>query len=146
MRPESECRRPEFTEGYKVTLGDGQEWTFPKPVLRLLPVRKEAGGFGLETAPPFGPDYQAELTRYVDLAVEDEDSAFESMCLRVSLAATLLTRNYDLSDEEIQGLLYVEGGASEAAREMWSEVDAVVMGRAPKPSAVGSESPSSPTA
>lgn len=141
MRPETECRREEFSEGCKVRLGDGQEWTFPKPVLRLLPVRKEDGGFGLRPAPPFGPDYQKDLLKYLDAARDDDASFLDFLCLRVTLAATLLARNYDLSDEEIQGLLYIVNEESEESVAMWTEIDGVLLGNAPKPSAVGSDAP-----
>ena len=47
---EQSLRRPEFTEGRKVTLGDGQEWVFPQPHAILYPVfgpdRKISLGFG----------------------------------------------------------------------------------------------------
>lgn len=137
MKLESECRRPEFTEGCKVKLGDGQEWTFPKPVLRLVPVRREAGGFEMRGTPPFGPDYQAKLDRYVDSDADTEDAAVESFCLRVELAVDLLSRNYVLTDEDVQDLFYIASGGTEETTEMWKEIENAVLGRAPKPSAVG---------
>lgn len=137
MRPEPECRRPEFTEGCKVKLGDGQEWTFPRPILRVVPTRDESGGFSLRQAPPFGPEYQADLERYLNHDHADDGSFYEGLEIRAGLAVKLLLRNYDLSDAEIQELIYLEPNPSPECIEMWSGIEGAVVGRAPKPSTVG---------
>ncbi len=37
MLDEKALRKPGFSEGYRVTLADSQEWTLPKPKIRFKP-------------------------------------------------------------------------------------------------------------
>ena len=87
---------------------------------------------------PFGGDYQADLERYIDHDHSDDAAFFEGLALRITLAIRLLRRNYDLTDQDVQELLYLDSSSADAA-EMWSALDDAVMGRHPKPSAVGSD-------
>lgn len=133
MRPEFECRKPGFTEGCKVRMADGQEWTFPKPYLALVPHRTAEGVLALRASPPFGSEFQDGLQRYIDLQTSEssEDDILQRLTLRLVLAVELLQRNYDLTDEQVQELFVIEMN-SDAATEMWSDINAVILGRNPK--------------
>ena len=60
MLDEKALRKPGFSEGYRVTLADGQEWTLPKPKIRFKPKvvdgKVEVGG-----GPSFGPEFDQQL-------------------------------------------------------------------------------------
>lgn len=132
MKPEPECRRPEFSEGCKVKLADGQEWTFPKPILSLAPYRKEDGSLGLQRRAPFGAEFAAMFDRYIDkMAGETEDDLLAFLTLRVVLAVELLSRNYDLTDDEIQELFILDLDSPESTA-MCHAIDEVLQGRNPK--------------
>lgn len=137
MRPESECRKPEFSEGHGVTLGDGQEWTFPKPMFALLPFRKADGSIVLQRS-AFGAAYNAMYDRYIDaMAGESEDELLAFITLRVVLAIELLSRNYALTDEDLQELFIMNLDSPECTT-MCHAIDDVLQGKNPKkPSAVG---------
>jgi hypothetical protein len=137
MLDEKALRKPDFSEGPKVALGDGQEWTFPRPWLRFYPVRDGDGAIGLGGGWSYGADYEDKLDDLVDLG-DDPDKEYERMSIMVGLAASLLLRNYALTDRELRRLLPLDMSA-EANAEMWSETGKVLGGSsAPKPTADGS--------
>lgn len=117
---ESSLRRPEWTEGRKVVLGDGQEWTFPKAKRVLYPSRSAEGKIGISMSPPFGPEFH-ELSRAVDVPA-GVPVPFGPL---VTCAGTLLVRNYDLSDDQLGEILSLD--LSEAIRPMWEAVYAVIL-------------------
>lgn len=130
--PEASVRKPEFTEGRMVRLADGQEWTFPAPVLALAPYRKEDGSLGLRRSPPFGPDFQAGLDRYIDrISDESDDDVLETLTMRLTLAVDLLSRNYNLTDGLVETLFSLDL-ASDESLKMWDEIDSAIIGRSPK--------------
>lgn len=136
MLDEQSLRRPEFTEGYKVALGDGQEWTFPKALVRFVPVAAPDGRLKLGQAAPYGADYQAELSTLLDGSDDTPEGRYKEVVAIMQLAAKLLLRNYDLTLEQLQSLLYYDVDGS--TRPMWDAIDKVIVGESPKPSAVGS--------
>jgi hypothetical protein len=89
----------------------------------------------------YGADYADRLDQYV----ECEDS-IEKMFIQLELAGGLLLRNYALDNPALRRLLAINcDGQSDP--EMWPAIQAILFGRdAPKPSAVGSDSASPPTA
>ena len=133
---EAALRRPEFTEGSKVRLGDGQEWTFPRPVLRLIPVRKPDGRIGVGEPPPYGEDYQRELIDLLNGCDDTPEGRYRYVEAAMQLAAKLLLMNYDLTFDQLSELLYYDLEGS--TREMWEAIDQVIVGQAPKRQAVGS--------
>lgn len=137
MLDERSLRRPTFTEGHQVALGDGQEWTFPKVVLRLVPRLDPDGSIKVGEGPPYGADYQVELNRLLDGCDDTPEGRYREIEAMMQLAAKLLLRNYDLSFDQLSALLYYDVDGSTA--EMWRALDRVVVGLAPKPSAVGSD-------
>lgn len=148
MRTELECRKPDFEDGTLVLLADGQEWTLPRPRVRLAPANNDRGFKTVLTRPDDGV-FAALMARY-DALVADEGSGMADLAaVELAVGRHLLTANYDLSETEVAGVLqfsYDEKSDPEgyAVREA---VMGVVFGyAAPKPSADGDGSPSSSTA
>lgn len=137
MLDEKALRKPGFVEGVRVTLGDGQEWSFPRPQLRLVPGRAEDGSFELKNRPTFGPHRQADLDAVLIGADGDGDDAFFNwLQARTRLVCGLLLDNYDLEDAALETLLPIEFG-DDANAAMWGDIHGAIMGRESKPSAVG---------
>lgn len=131
---EKALRRAEFTDGPKVTLGDGQEWTFPTAVMVFYPARDAEGTVRLNGTETYGLDYLDQLE-----AMFESDDVAERMTIQLRLAVDLLTRNYDLDDRALRRLLPMSMDGS--TREMWQALAAVLTGTsAPKPSPDGSAS------
>jgi hypothetical protein len=138
---EKALRKEGFSEGSAVRLGDGQLWTFPKPHLSMF---SQVADGKIEAGYIFthGKDYADRLDQYI----ECEDT-FEKMCIQLELASGLLLRNYDLDNKALRRLISIDTDGADVDPEMWPAIQAVLFGRdAPKPSAVGSDSASQPTA
>lgn len=137
MLNEPSLRRPTFTDGPRVKLGDGQEWTFPKPVYRFFPVPKDDGTFGVNQSPPYGARHQADIDRLMDVQGDSPDDMAERVDLCLRMAGELLYRNYALDAAAFEAILPME--ATPENHEMWNEIHLVIRGIAstPKPSAVG---------
>ena len=139
MQPLDErlLRSAGFTEGVAVVLGDGQAWTFPRPWLRLYPVRTPEGSFAIGG----GLGFDADSDDLADqLASDTSDDPLVKLDLQFRLAAGLLCRNYDLTDAHLRRLLAVDL-EDEACRERWAHINEVLLGRVPKPLADGSAGP-----
>ncbi len=135
MLSEQELRRPEFSEGHKAALADGQEWTFPRPVLRFRPARGQDGKLGM------GGDWghDLEYRRLRDALVDvDQENTFEMMSLQIQIAANLILRNYALSDDDLGSLIYFDF-ADPCNAEMWEGLTDVIFASPPKRSPVGSD-------
>jgi len=137
MPDERTLRRPGFTEGPRVVLGDGKEWTLPRPTLRLFPARDADGRIGVGGGPSFGAEYEALMD---DLAACDPADATARLTVQFRMAALLLSRNYELSDRDLRELLVVDAEDPEC-RERWRAINRAMTGRSPKPSADGSAAP-----
>lgn len=128
MLDEKSLRRPEFREGVPIVLGDGQAWTFPKPMLVLIPDEDgESFGPGRST---FDAAYDAKMEAF--MASEDDTLN----CL-LRLAVDLFRRNYDVPKGAIATLFPYRVG-DEANAEMWTAIRDVAWGRSPKHTAGGS--------
>ncbi|WP_422932036.1 hypothetical protein [Singulisphaera sp. PoT] len=137
---EKALRKPGFTEGPRVKLGDGQEWTFPRPMLRLYPQRGEDGKVVLGGGHSYGVEHEDTLELLIST-----DNTMERITAQHELAGNLLLRNYDLDNKALRRVLPLEF-SEEADNDFWVEVNNVLMGTTgPKPSPDGSDSPSSPT-
>jgi hypothetical protein len=118
-------------------LGDGQEWTFPRPWLRLYPVRAADGSVGVGG----GLGYDAEFDDLVDRLIDcDPDDTAARLSLQFQMATRLLERNYRLGDRELRRLLAIDL-ADSACENRWTQINDVLLGRSPKPSADGSATP-----
>ncbi len=137
MLDESALRRPDFSDGHRVILGDGQPWTLPRPWLRLYPVRGPEGQITVGGGVGFGAEFEALMD---DLTASDPDDLTGRLAIQFRMAALLLTRNYRLTDRDLRELLVVDA-SDPACRERWAEINQVLMGRPPKPSADGSATP-----
>jgi len=137
MPDERTSRRPGFSAGPEVVLGDGQAWTLPRPTLRLYPVRDAEGRIAVGGGPSFGAEYEALMD---ELAACDPDDASARLTVQFRMAVLLLTRNYDLADRDLRELLVVDADDPEC-RERWGAINRAMTGRAPKPSAGGSAGP-----
>ncbi len=137
MLDERALRQPGFTEGTKIILGDGQEWTFPKPWLRLYPVRGADGQLTVGGGLSHGWDYDDLVDRLVDC---DPADTAGRLALQFQMAAELLCRNYHLADPDLRTLLVIDV-ADPACEVRWAAINQVLLGRPPKPSADGSATP-----
>src|SRR5262249_19318700 len=115
-----ECCDP--ANSVPVRLADGQQWLFPRPVLELRPAFRD--GQAVSTYPVRA--YDPEIEELVDAVGKCEDNA-ALLCGAATLAAWLLTENYDLADDELDGLLRIR--PSEPDSWAWvGEVFAVATG------------------
>lgn len=127
---ESSRRRPSWRDGHKITLADGQEWTIPKPRLRLRP-RFEAGRVvATRDLPEYAPE-DDELVEALFGAGDDEPDRW--LTARFELLARLLRANYELSDLELTELLSIDDG-DPSTGERWTEITRALRGLGPKPS------------
>ena len=141
MLDERALRRDAFTEGSRIVLGDGQAWAFPLPVLRLYPVRAPDGRLTVGGGPGYGSDYADLVDQLVDC---DPGDTTARLALQFQMAALLLERNYTLTDRNLRRLLAIDL-ADPACEPRWAQINQVLLGRPPKPSADGSATPSLPT-
>jgi hypothetical protein len=129
MRDERALRRPTFSEGYKVTLADGQEWTLPKPKMRFKPQIVD-GKVEVAGGPSFGPEFDEQLD--VLFGVVDVEP-IERLRVKFEVAVRLLSANYDLKPEDFGELIVLEPD-DETSDQRWEQLTRAIMGIAPKPS------------
>ena len=91
MLDEPRLRKLSFREGPKIVLGDDQAWTFPRPWLRLYPVRGADGLLTVGGRPGYGPDYDDLVDQLVEC---DHADTAARLGLQFQMAAHLLQRNY----------------------------------------------------
>jgi hypothetical protein len=137
MLVEAERRKDGFTEGNKVTLADGQEWTFPKPRLRFFPYRGDDGKMGLGGSGTFDQEYRELFTAFTEC---DKDEPYQYWTLKIQIACHLLLANYELSDAELADLMPVMFD-DESNMEMWANLSPVLLSQPPKPSTSGLNAP-----
>lgn len=137
MLDERSLRRPGFSPGPEVTLGDGGQWSLPVPTLRLFPIRGDDGQIAVGGGPSFGAEFEALMDELADCDLED---ATARLTIQFRMAVLLLLRNYDLSDHALRELLIIDAEDPEC-RERWQAINRTMTGRAPKPSADGSAAP-----
>jgi hypothetical protein len=128
-------RKSGFIDGLPVVLGDGQEWTFPLPRLRLTPQRD-----GDRYKVRVGRAGLANYERWVEVLTGSLPLPPEAMWdLRMDAAATLLSLNYELDESELEELLVWEAG-DPASEERWAQIDRAILGLRPKASSATSSS------
>lgn len=122
MLDEIESRKAGFTEGARVVLGDGGEWTLPAARPVFYPVVDEGGirtsarlSYGLEFEP-----YYAEA--FGDSPGDDLEAEIET---KMRLAVLLLLKNYDLDEDAIAGLLSIRAGDL-GSLEMWARLNQAI--------------------
>ena len=137
MIDEKSKRKDNFDEANSVpiVLADGQAWHFEKPWVRLKPLKRRvkfAGGkmssLRLETDDP-------DFDRLRSALFDSSESFYGPLC---DMAAFLLLRQYNLTDEELSDLIVFEE-ATENGNPWIAELIGVVAGTSPKPSGDGSD-------
>lgn len=139
MLDEAALRKPEFMDGVKIKLGDGQEWMFRRPRIRLAPKRGEDGSLtaGLKVAPG-----QAEVLEKCFEAMWNlsNETVVDTWSLRFGAASALLLANYSLTDDDIAELIYWDSEEPECF-DRWELIDDLLRGVAPKVISAISELP-----
>jgi hypothetical protein len=133
---ESECRKECFDErnSAPVRLADGQTWFLPKPWLEVRPVFR--GGRTHSSYPVL--TYGRELDALIEAIGDCEDGAAR-ICAVASLGAHLVTRQYQLTDEELD-LLFCFRAADDVSSTWLRTVIEVATGRSgPKVSSAGGD-------
>lgn len=128
MLDEKALRKPEFAEGTRVVLGDGQEWSLPEYTYTFFPVIDEAGRIVAGGRTSYGADVDADLDVWLGSA---EVEPIERISAQMRVISNLLLRNYDLDVDALQVLLR-KNNAEEANREMWTGIVNAVLGCSPK--------------
>lgn len=107
MLDENSRRRAEFDERNSawITLADGSRWAFPKPWLEVHATFRDGRAVSTYPLLTYGPDLD-ELVGAID---ECQDNA-ALLIGAASLGAYLLRRNYELSDDDLDGLFAFRSG------------------------------------
>ena len=129
MLDEKALRKPGFSDGHRVVLADGQEWTLPKPRIRFKP-RVVDGRVEIGGGPSFGPEFDDKLDILFGVA---EAEPAERLRVKFEVAVRLLATNYDLTPANYADLIVLEPG-DPASDERWEQLCDAIMGIAPKPS------------
>lgn len=138
---EVDKRRRDWIAGHEVWLGNGEKWTLPIPrhqyVFALIdgakghaadnlrPVRKPTEADDNRQFSAKFWDAQAEFRTFF-AGVTESTTAIEFGQSSLRLAADLLRRNYELTDEETLDLLPVVPG-DERNVQMWIELAQVIL-------------------
>ena len=125
---EKSLRKPGFNAGVTVTMADGQEWTLPKPRMRLVPKIVE-GKVEIGGGPTFGPEFDDKLDILFGVVVADPN---ERLRIKFDVAVRLLSANYDLQPEHFAELIVLDPDDL-ASDERWQQLCDAMMGIAPKP-------------
>jgi hypothetical protein len=105
-------RRPDFSEGEWLTLGDGHKWSFPE-VRAERTTHVGPGGtapgiiwrLGRPSCPESEAHYQAVLDR-IQLSSKEEIER-RAFGIGVEVGGALLRRNYTLTDDDLDHLLSI---------------------------------------
>lgn len=157
MPLESERRRKDWRPGNPVVLADGQEWHLAKPratfgpdasggVRKYLKLGERPGDF--EAAKKALDDAAEWNARLLTLTEDEQDAEWRAhpemhpAAHAVTLGRLLLLANYDLSEDELAGLLHMSFDADECPAEfaVYEAVSSTAAGLAPKPRGGGSAS------
>jgi hypothetical protein len=140
MLDEVALRKPEFQEGVRVKLGDGQEWSFPLPKLRMVPKRNGTGEIVVDyrIGPGYGSTIQKSFALFWTPVEEEPENAWQ---IRFAAAADLLQKNYSITDDDLADLIYLDRADPESLA-LWHDISMVLAGVGrPKPSPATSDSP-----
>jgi hypothetical protein len=126
---EESLRRPVWDEarGHWITLGDGQRWLLPKPIVSLRPSMAANGYAGPVNASMLGAKFEEVRAAMFGLESDDYLGFTEAA---MHLGVIMLGFHYDLADDAYGDLLDTgmlpDGALIDIVR--------VATGRAPKPS------------
>ncbi len=128
MLDEKALRKPGFTEGTRVTLADGQEWSIPEYVYEFFPDYDESGRIVASGRASFGAETDADLDVWLGSA---EVEPIDRIGAMMRVASNLLLKNYDLDMPALRSLLR-KNSADEKSREVWDGLTRAVLGLSPK--------------
>jgi hypothetical protein len=126
---ERSLRKPGFSEGFTVTLADGQEWVLPKPRIRFKP-RIVDGKVEIGGGSSFGPEFDDKLDILFGVVLADPA---ERLRVKFEVAVRLLATNYRLEPDNFAELIVLEPG-DPVSDDRWDQLCDAIMGIAPKPS------------
>jgi hypothetical protein len=114
----------------RIKLGDGQEWSFPLPRIRMVPKRNGDGQFtfGFKPAPGQGNILGKSFDLLWTIQEQEPDDAWG---IRFGAAACLLQMNYNLTDENLEDLIYLDKNDPETF-ERWRDIEQILRGLNPK--------------
>lgn len=126
MLDEVALRSSDFLEGIRIKLGDGQEWSFRRPRIRLVPTRGESGFFvsKMKPAPGQGKILEEAFEAMWNLT---DKAGLDMWNLRFGAAVELLRSNYNLDEDQIASLLYWDTEEEECT-DRWREIDNLIRG------------------
>ena len=99
-------RKEDFRADVPVILADGQTWFLPRPRIRLRPKIVD-GKATIAQENSFGLEYMELVSEYYRTQA-DEGNWNEWIVASFDLAVSVLLRNYELSPEEIESLIYFD--------------------------------------
>ena len=136
MLSEPEKRKPNFDErnSVPVVLADGQSWFVPKPWFEVRPVFRRGKPVGSYLVPTSGPELDGLVS-----AISDCDDWIEQIVAVASLAAHLLTFNYELQDDDLDQLLAYRAADPASAEWVRDVIDIATGASGPKAYGAGSD-------
>jgi len=127
MLNERESRKPGFSEGAKVVLADGQEWTLPKPRLVFFPARGDDGKYLTRMRLSYGREYDPVFADAFRAESEGDEEAVVSA--KMTLACMLLCSNYELDGDDLAGLLEIHPEDADSVA-WWTALNDAVLSQA----------------
>lgn len=109
MTTEELLRRPDYRRGVMIRLADGQLWSFPTPMPKMMAAPD--GHLEHEKSNPVESDLLDLL-----LAIREAEDRAEALRAELALAIHLLQCNYDLGADDYRRLLDFEPGNPELTR------------------------------
>lgn len=144
---EQSRRKPGFDPdaGEWIELDDGQEWCFPRPLVRLRYSGTQVGFVRRARFPGQKSRFDPEFGRLLQAASDDTVSMAEYWKAQLAVAAYLLRVHYNLADEEVTELISLQPfDRDDPDNAAFNRIMALAYGfDGPKPSAAGPGSPSS---
>lgn len=129
---ELDLRRPDFDpNGVPIKLADGQNWTFPLPLIELSP-RFDGAEVTLGSSTSFGPDHDALIE-----AATKAEGILDELKTTWALAASMLRRQYNLDNGQLGTLLRYRKDEDGESQETINAILRVAFGNPPKASPVG---------
>jgi hypothetical protein len=128
---EKALRKPEFDDGISIVLTDGQEWVFPRPVVRTRFSAHNDVGFQLVARVKGDPSYGALYESWINA-----ETGLDSIKAEHALARALILNNYDLTDDQVSDLIQFshkdDDDADPEGYRIREHILAVVRGDTPK--------------
>ena len=138
---EVDCRRDDWISGIDIQLDGGEPWTFPVPrnryVFRMI---DPAEGDKFENLKVVREPSTSDDNRLYSQKFWDAQAVFRAFAVKIDentkqeafgraafgLAADLLRRNYDLSDDQVMALLTIRLG-DDSNKSMWLAIAEVIL-------------------